>query len=201
MRSTLFISLATLALGVGVTAWAFAGRSTAAGKTRIDAGQAAIVTEMRSLGRLESSSFTIEKIIEADKNQAGRLSDFLFGDKLLLIAHGEVVAGIDMSGLAASDISTIDGKLHLRLPATQILNVSLDDGMTRVYDRTQGLFSRADKDLETEARQAAVRSIREAACDSGILKAASENAAKQIKAMLAGLGFEGAVIEIAQGSC
>lgn len=201
IRTSAVIALATLIIGAGTTGYLLTRHVAAPGKTSIDASQAAVVIEMRQLGRLETSSFTIEKVIEADKNQDSAWSKFLFGDKLLLIAHGEVVAGIDLSGLTADDMTTIDGHLHLKLPAPQILSVALDNEQTRVYDRSTGVFSRADKDLETQARQAATQSIRDAACQSKILETASDNAKKQIKAMLGALGFDGAVIEIPAGSC
>jgi hypothetical protein len=199
MRTTITVSLLTLLVGAGLASWFFL-RSGQTG-TRIDTSRDAVIKEMRQLGRLETSSFTIEKIIEAKKDGGGPWRNILFGDKLLLIANGEVVAGYDLSGLTESDIEKASGSLRVKLPAPQILSVRLDNEKTRVYDRDQGLLSRGDKDLESEARLAAEQSIRDAACAAGILREAEENAVKQLKAVLGALGYPDSVIQSPPGTC
>src|SRR5687768_27092 len=93
-----------------------------------------VIKEMRKLNRLETASFTIEKVIDAGTN-GNRFQQILFGDRILLIAHGEVLAGFDLSKLDEKDIS-IDGQtLRMTLPPPQILSTSLNAENTRVYDR------------------------------------------------------------------
>ncbi len=199
MRTTIIIALIALLLGAGSASWLMTrGKG---GGTVIDAGRDAVVQEMRSLGRLETSSFSIEKIIEARKDEGGPWRDILFGDKLLLIANGEVVAGYDLSGLTEDDIEKAGDGLRVKLPAPEIFSVRLDNEKTRVYDRDQGLLARGDKDLESEARLAAEQSIRDAACAAGILREAEENAVKQLGAVLGALGFPDSVIQSPPGSC
>ena len=198
MRTTIIAVLASLLIGAGAASWIMTRQGSA---TRIDASRDAVVKEMRSLGRLETSSFSIEKIIEAKKDEGGPWRDILFGDKLLLIANGEVVAGFDLTGLEEDDIQKAGAGLRVQLPAPQIFSVRLDNEKTRVYDRDQGLLTRGDKDLESEARLAAEQSIREAACAAGILREAKENAVKQITALLGALGFPDSVVQGPDGSC
>ncbi len=199
MRTTVTVSIVTLLVGAALASWFFL--RPAAPSTRIDASRESVVKEMRQLGRLETSSFTIEKIIEAKKDGGGPWRDILFGDKLLLIANGEVVAGYDLSGLSEKDVEKTASSLRVKLPAPQILSVRLDNEKTRVYDRDQGFLSRGDKDLESEARLAAEQSIRDAACASGILRQAEENAVKQLGAVLGALGYPDSVIQSAPGNC
>jgi hypothetical protein len=198
MRTIAIAVLISLAVGAGSAAFIMTRRPSG---TVIDASRAAVVQEMRSLGRLETSAFTIEKVIEARKDEGGPWRDVLFGDKLLLIAHGEVVAGYDLSGLSEDDLEKVGAGLRLTLPAPQIFSVRLDNEKTRVYDRDQGLLTRGDKDLESEARLAAEQSIRDAACAAGILREAKENAVKQLGAVLGALGFPDSVILSPDGSC
>jgi hypothetical protein len=198
MRTTIIAALAALLVGAGAASWIMTRRPSG---TTIDASRDAVVREMRSLGRLETSVFSIEKIIEAKKDEGGPWRDILFGDKLLLIASGEVVAGYDLSGLSEDDIGKAGAGLRVTLPAPQILSVRLDNGKTRVYDRDQGLLTRGDKDLESEARLAAERSIRDAACAAGILGEAKENAVKQLGAVLRALGYPDSVVASPDGSC
>lgn len=199
IRTTATVSLITLLAGAGLASWFFLRPGNTG--TRIDTSRDAVVKEMRQLGRLETSSFTIEKIIEAKKDGGGPWRNILFGDKLLLIANGEVVAGYDLSTLSENDVEKTSGTLRVKLPAPQILSVRLDNEKTRVYDRDQGILSRGDKDLESEARLAAEQSIRDAACAAGILREAEENAVKQLKAVLGALGYPDSVIQSPPGSC
>ncbi len=199
MRATATLSLLTLLAGVGLASWFFM-RPIRSG-TYVDTSRESIIKEMRQLGRLETASFTIEKIIEAKKDDGGPWRNLLFGDKLLLIANGEVIAGYDVSALADGDVEKMSKSLRIKLPAPQILSVRLDNEKTRVYDRNQGILSRGDKDLETEARLAAEQSIREAACAAGILGQAQENAVKQLKALFGSLGYTDIIIQSPSGSC
>ena len=166
----------------------------------INTKRAAVIKQMQELNRIETASFTIEKIIDAGTT-GSKLKNFLFGDKILLIAHGKVIAGFDLSTISQDDVK-IDGKnLTVRLPKPQILITSIDNSQTRVYDRTQGILSTGQKDLESEARQAAEKSITDAACQAGILKQATDSARKQLTAFFGALGFENVTLEIPQGSC
>jgi Protein of unknown function (DUF4230) len=182
---------------VGVFVWFFLLRSTG---YKINVNQAAVVKEMRSLNRLETASFTIEKIIEAGTS-GNAFNQFLFGDRILLIAHGEVVAGIDLSRLEEKDITIRGAELRIELPAPEILFVRLDNHLTRVYDRNQGILTKSNNDLESEARQAAEDEIRKAACQSNILDQASGNARKQLTALFSALGFTKIVLIIPEASC
>ena len=168
--------------------------------TYINLNQAAVVKQMKSLSRLETAQFTIEKIIDAGTN-GNTFQQFLFGDKLLLIAHGEVVAGFDLSTITQKDI-TIQGKsVTLRMPAPQILTTTLDNSLTRVYNRQTGLLTHGDPNLESQARLAAQNSIQSAACQGGILDQANKNGRKQITAMLYAFGFTTVTVEIPSGNC
>lgn len=176
---------------VGILVW-----RTAPTKNRIDLSHDAVVTRMQSLGRLETASFTIEKIIDAGTGPEGGIKGFLFGDKLLLIAQGNVIAGIDLAQLGPKDVVVSGTKAHLKLPAPTLFSASLDSSKTKVYDRTRGILAPTDKDLESDARIAAEKSIRQAACDAGILIKASQSSEKEIRALLSALGFTDITIEV-----
>ena len=159
-----------------------------------------VIKEIKSLNRLETSQFTIEKVVDAGTS-GGRLENLLFGDRILLIAHGSVIAGFDLAKVQESDI-VIDGDtLRITLPAPQILVSRLDPSQTRVYDRQTGLLSKGDKDLESEARAEAEKIITDAACQGGILDEASKNGRNQLTALFKGLNFATVIFTIPQGSC
>lgn len=165
-----------------------------------ESNRVAVIKEMRMLSRLETASFTVEKIIDSESS-GNVFQKLLFGDKILLIANGNVIAGIDFIGVEEEDIVIEGKKIQVSLPAPEIFFASLDNTKTKVYDRKSGLLSGGNDNLESEARATAEQSIREAACSSGILNMASENARKQITSLLSSLGFVEIVITIPQGSC
>jgi hypothetical protein len=146
-----------------------------------------IINEIRPLARLETIQYTLEKVITAEEGQ--ELIAELFGDRLLLVAHGTVIAGVDLSKLTAEKIEFRDGILAVELPEAEIFSASLDNDKTYVYDRDTGLFRKADRDLETLARQAAEAEILKAAVDDGILKQAAINAQVFMERLLNDLGY------------
>ena len=79
----------------------------------------AVVLAVRDMARLEATSFHIEKVVEASDAQS-RLWGFVEAkDTLLLVAVGDVVAGVDLSKLRDEDV-TVDPagrSVRMRLPA------------------------------------------------------------------------------------
>ncbi|MGB9777033.1 MAG: DUF4230 domain-containing protein [Anaerolineae bacterium] len=149
---------------------------------------ATIVREVQSLSRLETVVYTVEKVITAESGQ-GALA-FLFGDKLLLVAHGQVIAGVDLSQVQEGDITvTADDRVVLTLPPAEVFVVRLDNEKTFVYDRETGLFG-MKPDLETAARQAAEQEILKAALADGILETADRNARSFLEGFIRGFGFQ-----------
>ena len=164
--------------------------SAVTGRTlTIDVSQPTVVDRIQRLQRLETVVYTMDKLVTGAKENA-ILPDFLAGDRLLMIAHGEVIAGIDFANLKPGDVR-VDGKqVHLHLPAAQVFSTRLDSAKTRVYSRQTGLLVSTDPDLETQTRQEAERQLQEAALADGILRTAQQNAAATISSLLQGLGFE-----------
>ena len=164
--------------------------SAVTGRTlSIDVSQPTVVDRIQRLQRLETVVYTMDKLVTGAKENP-IFPDFLAGDRLLMLVHGEVVAGIDFSNLKPGDV-TVDGKeVHLRLPAPQVFSSRLDSAKTRVYSRQTGLLVPTDPNLETQVRQEAERQLQEAAMAGGILRTAQQNATATITSLLQGLGFE-----------
>lgn len=159
-----------------------------------------VIKELRSLNRLETASYTIEKVVDAGI-KGNAFQEFLYGDRILLIAHGEVIAGVDLSQLKDDDIKVEGSSVTLTLPPPVVLVTKLDSAQTRIYDRKQGILSRGNKDLESQARLAAEETIQEAACQGEILREAANNARRQLTALLKALGFVTITIVIPEASC
>jgi hypothetical protein len=164
--------------------------SAATGRTlTIDVSQPTVVDRIQRLQRLETVIYTMDKVVSGAKENPV-FPNFLAGDRLLMLVHGEVVAGIDFSDLKPGDVRMDGKKVHLHLPAPQIFRTRLDSAKTRVYSRQTGLLVSTDPNLETQVRQQAEQQLQEAAMADGILRNAQQNALSTIKSLLQGLGFE-----------
>jgi hypothetical protein len=64
---------------------------------RFEVSSPTVVEMIQKLSRLETVEYSLDKIVEGER-QSAYLPDFLAGGKLLLVAHGEVVAGILKGG-------------------------------------------------------------------------------------------------------
>lgn len=147
-----------------------------------------VIEQVQMLGRLETVSYHIEKVVTAESGQ-GPLG-FLLGDKLLLIARGMVIAGVDLREVGPGDVLvTEDGTVYFRLPKARVFVATLDNQRTQVYDRRTGLAG-MNPQLETAARQQAELLILEAAEEYGLLEKADENARVVMRSLLKALRLE-----------
>jgi hypothetical protein len=160
----------------------------------------AVIQQIRTLNRWETSSYTVEQIITSGTS-GNVFQRVLFGDRILLIAHGTVIGGFDLANLSTSSIHKNGSNITIQLPKPEILSTALDESQTKVYDRQKGLLVPSNDNLESQARLSAVDKIRQAACSGGVLALASDNAKKQLTAMMQALGYATITVTIPQGHC
>jgi hypothetical protein len=149
------------------------------------------INEVRALARLETIQYSIEKVITAEIGQG--TFDFLFGDRLLFVAHGIVIAGIDMEKIGPEHLRLENGVLYVTLPPAEIFIATLDNQKSYVYDRDTGFLSQGVQDLETLARQTAEDEIRRAALEDGILQQAQTNAENYLFRFFQALGYDNVI--------
>ena len=151
-----------------------------------------VVERIQRLSRLETVVYSLDTVVES-KESSPLLPDVLAGDRLLMIVHGQTIAGVDLRQIRPEGVQITEGRdgraIKLTLPPSQVFLTTLDNGRTRVYSRDTGLFVRADPNLESETRTRAQGELQAAALKDGILDAASRNARDTVKTLLSGLGF------------
>lgn len=148
---------------------------------------ASVLQQVQTVSELVTVKYVIEKVVilEDVKWVAG------WGEnRVLLLAHGNVKAGIDLAKLQPGDIEISGKTISLRLPSAQIIEAYLDERQTRVIERTTGLLRTFDKDLEQNARIEALEDIKRAARNNNILKEADTRARAQLRNLFLQLGFE-----------
>ncbi len=148
-----------------------------------------VVQRIQRLQRLETVVYSLDTVVEGARTSPV-LPDLLGGDRLLMVVHGQSVAGIDLSHLRPEDVRIVGRKIQVTLPPSELFTTTLDNQHTRVYARSTGLLVAADANLETETRARAQDQLQKAALGDGILDAASKNARATVTALLYGLGFQ-----------
>jgi hypothetical protein len=113
-------------------------------------------------------------------------------DAILLVATGEVVAGVDLTQLSPKDV-VVDERtntVHIVLPLAEVFSSHLDNERTYVHTRSTDALAQRQTHLESRARQEAEREFEKAATDGGILLQAETQVALTVKALLSSLGFD-----------
>ncbi len=155
------------------------------------------INEVRALARLETIQYSVEKVITGETG--GGTFQALFGDKILFVGHGTVIAGIDMEKLQPEDLRFENGVLTVRLPPAEIFIAALDNNKSYVYDRDTGILAKPDVNLETLVRQRAEEEIRAGALEDGILEQAQANAEAYLFKFFAALGYPNTIFLKDQG--
>jgi hypothetical protein len=158
------------------------------GQTSINVSQPTVVRQIQQLQRLETVTYTMDKIISGERDNP-YLPKFLAGDRLLLVVHGQVIGGVDLAKVQPADVIVHGQSIIFHVPQAEIFSTLIDNTRTRVYSRDTGLFTSPDPNLESEVRAEAERQLQQAALQDGILKTADQNARSTLASMLKGFGF------------
>jgi hypothetical protein len=153
---------------------------------------ATILRQVQTLSELVTVKYVLERVISLEDVK-------WYGEnRVMLVAHGIVKAGINLSDIKPEDIRVEGKKVSIKLPYPYVTDTYLDDKQTRVMERSTGIMRTFDKDLEQNARQQAVDDLNRVARNLGILKDAEERARLQVTALFQQMGF--AEIEIQPGN-
>lgn len=148
----------------------------------------AVLLATQRLKQLVTIRYTIQKVVGLKETRP------LAGEEsLLLIVQGRVLGGIDLAQLHPGDIHVLDKrKIAIKLPRPQILDASLDEKETKVWDRKLTWWTpwSADPNMEHRARLTALEAIKQAALEQGLLKEAQRQAESLIRELFAAQGIE-----------
>lgn len=159
-----------------------------------------LLQQVQTLSELVTVKYVMEKVEGIEIPAESVLGKALGSEnRLLLLAHGIVKAGVDLKRLKPEDLQILGKQIVVKLPPPEIMDAYLDDTQTKVIDRKTGLLAPPDKDMEQTVRQNAVDDIRRAARLGGILKDAQERARAQLANLFLQLGFEKVEFQPANG--
>ena len=186
LKTRLIILGLVLAIGAGVALfvallWVPLPRSSAPPRIQ---NTATMLKQVQTLSELVTVKYVLEKVVILEDIK-------WYGEnRVLLVAHGVVKAGVDLQEIKPEDVRVDDKKVVMKLPRARITDAYLDDQKTRVVDRTTGLLRAFDKDLEQSARRQAVADLSISARFNGINSDAEERARLQLSNLFHQLGLE-----------
>lgn len=149
----------------------------------------AVVQQVQALSRLETTTYSVQTVVTVER--PGNILG-IGRQRVLVILHGAVVAGIDLRKLRPQDVTVAEGgkRVTIRLPEAEILSASLDESRTQLYDHQTGIFTQPDTNLVVEAQKAGVEQVLQAACRDGIMSRATQDGQRALQQMLLLVGFE-----------
>lgn len=145
---------------------------------------ATVVEQIQTLSDLVTVKYVLEKVVILED------AKWYGENRVMLLAHGIVKAGIDLKQIRPENVTISDKKISIKLPPPQVTDAYLDDTQSKVIDNTTGLLREFDKNLEQTARANAVDDIRRAARTDGILDDADSRAKLELELILKEAGFE-----------
>ena len=152
---------------------------------------AVLLQQVQTLSQLVTVKYVLEKVVILEDPPQNPVRRLLPDEtRVILVAHGIVKAGVDLSRLKRGDLRLSGNKVEITLPHAEIMDAYLDEKQTKVIERNTSFLRDFNKDLEQNARQSAVDDIQRAARTSGILKDADERARAQLRLLFEQLGFE-----------
>ena len=149
---------------------------------KIEPDKVAILKEMQNISRLETAIDRYEQIFQSKRDETRWFG--LCGEYLTFIAHGEVVAGIDLSELIMSDIMLIDDNICIKLPKAKIFYSRLDEERSYVQSHSSKLLASRSLDMETKVRKNAILYFNDYAIINNILDRAYYNATIILKDLI-----------------
>jgi hypothetical protein len=194
----LFIAVA-VAIGAGVAfgRWSAPKPLPTGSSIMVIRPTPSVITALRDVAKLESADCHVERVIDLKDKQTRFFGLIHAEDAILLVASGDVTAGIDLAKLADGDVVVDKNKrsASVHLPAPEILSSRIDNEHTYVHTRTTDTLAQRKETLETEARLEAEKSIVEAAKQSGLLDRAKANAKRTVEGLVRSLGYDEVHIE------
>ncbi len=191
---------AAFVLALGMTFSYLRSRDDAertADTTRVEHASPTILKELRDLGRLETTSLHVEKVVDVKDHQKRLLGLVDATDNMLFVASGEVVLGVDLARMRDED-STFDPTTRtatIILPPPEILSSRFDELRSYVHARETDVLAKRNEGLEAYARREALASFEAAGREETNVVRAKQQAERQLRALAKAWGVHELVVK------
>jgi hypothetical protein len=170
------------------------------GERTIDRSQPPLLLSLTDLAEYRAASANFEVIIDLEKDTK-YVPGFLKGQRVIMVAAGNVDASVDFSALKDDNVEVSPDRKSVKvtLPAPRQTEVRIDNDRTYVADRQRGIADRVAGVFGNPADdqhlyQAAEQKLADAAAASKILQLAETNTRNMLTSLLQSLGFENVTV-------
>lgn len=154
---------------------------------RFDVEPVVLVGRIQALARLQTAQVDLQTTVRGSRGEGWMLR--AAGEELVFQGIGRAIAGVDLAHLGPEDV-WVDGEgvVWVRLPEAEVFQIDLDEDRSSVLYREQGWFAKADRNLEKQARQVAIKQLEAQAEVLGVEQAAAEQAQVVVGDLIRSLG-------------
>lgn len=159
------------------------------------------VYEVRNIGELSTTEYTVGKIIRLDDNFSDEDSEWYeyykkYGErKILMSCKARVKAGVDLTLLQEGDIVIKGSTIEITLPPARITTFSIDPSEIHTeMESVTGFRSSFSQEEKNEFLRQAEEAIREDLTETGILDDANENAEAFLQEFYQQMGYKNVVV-------
>jgi len=170
--------------------------------TQADRSQPALLLSIQEISEYHAAVGNFELVVDVE-DDASWVPNIIAGRRTLFVAAGTVDAYLDLSGLAAGDLTlSEDGKTAtVRLPEAQLDKPNLDPERSSVVMQDRGVLDRIADALDTP-QQAEFYALAEtkmtaAAEESDLRNQAEENTEAMLTGMFGSLGISATFLDAA----
>ena len=168
------------------------------GEETRDRSQPVLLRSLEDLSEYRAVTANLQEVVDIERD-AKYLPSFIKGERVVLIAAGNVDGVVDFRGLGprAIRVSSDRRAATITLPAARLTGARVDLKRTRVVDIDRGFLDRVGDafgeggDEQRQVLMAAQEKLDAAArTDPAIRRTAEDNTRRMLTTMLRGLGFE-----------
>ncbi|HOV74350.1 MAG TPA: DUF4230 domain-containing protein [Candidatus Hydrogenedentes bacterium] len=176
------------AIAIGVMIWQ-ANRKRPVENVVPTNPKSAILQRIQLTGELVTSVAVVQVIVR--NSEAREWLRLKVGTaEMLLVALGEVRAGVDLAALDETALAVEGDKITVTLPACKVLDAKLDAGQTYVYNLKKSFLLPPDGvNLQSAGERQAIEEIERTAIQAGLLDQANKQARTLIQCFLSAAGF------------
>lgn len=142
-----------------------------------------VLERISGLSQLTAVKYNYSSLVTSQRDMPEVLQ-FLYGNRLVMVAVGHISAGIDLSQLTAQNVTQDAGVLRVQLPPPTLQECFLNERLSYVVSQDTGLFAQELPQLSTTARRYALAQFRDNALNEGILDEANRQAQTVLSELL-----------------
>ncbi len=142
-----------------------------------------VLERIQEMSQLTTTRYNYSSIVTSEREMPDILKG-LYGEQMVMVAVGHIVAGIDLSQLTEQSVIVQEGRVTIQLPSPVLQDCFLNESQSYVVSQDTGLFAAPSPNLDTESRRYAIAQFRDMSLEEGILDQAQTQAISAIEGLL-----------------